>query len=218
MELGSTFSIEDEIVSATGVVDGAVVQVDTVFVEEEQPTMGHGDDTVTPVDLIVGVTVADGLVKAAGLLSLSTKGLIGMVPGVADVPALEGSGRGRVREVFTLDASVSAEGGGGVGVVGIAVALDRLGSGVTGFMLGLCTDTGGGKEKGLVAVAAGVTLDRIGDCGSIASTEGRGEKGGGGTLVTAVVLLGMALVGVVITDVLMGIEGMSFGNEEVKFE
>jgi len=67
-------------------------------------------------------------------------------------------------------------------------------------------------------VAAGVTLDRSGDCGSIASTEGRGEKGGGGTLVTAVVLLGMALVGVVITDVLMGIEGMSFGNEEVKFE
>lgn len=206
MELGSTFSIDDEIVSATGVVDGAVVHVDTVFVEDEHPTTGQGDDTVTPVDLIVGVTVADGLVKAAGLLNLSTKGFIGMVPGVAEVPALEGRGRGRVSE-FTFDVSVSAVGCGGVGGT-------TLGS--AGFMPGLCTDTGGGKEKGLLDVAP-VLLVRSGDCG-IASIDGRGEKGGGGTLVPAVVLLGLALVGVVITDVLMGIEGMSFGNEEVKFE
>jgi hypothetical protein len=123
------------------VVDGAVVHVDTVLVDAEQAKVGQGDDTVTPVDLIVGVTVADGLVKAAGLLSLSTSGLIGMVPGVAEVPAFDGNGRGRVSGV-TLDVSVSVGVGGGGG--GKMVVLTDTGSGPRGFTLGLCTDTGGG--------------------------------------------------------------------------
>ena len=74
---------------------GAIVQVDTVFVEVVVKTFDLTDvDAVKPVDLSVGVTVAEGLVKAAGLLSLSTSGLIGLEPMVAGVPALYGSGRG----------------------------------------------------------------------------------------------------------------------------
>ena len=68
-------------------VDGTTVQVETVLVE------GSVDDTedlteVTPVDLRVGVTVADGLVNAADFESLSTKGLMGTVAEVAAAPAL----------------------------------------------------------------------------------------------------------------------------------
>lgn len=111
VELGSTFSIDGVIVErvkGTGVVDGAVVHVDTVLVEAWL-IVGHGEETVTPVDLIVGVTVADGLVKAGGLLDLSTKGFIGIVPGAAEVPALDGRGSGRVGGV-TLEALESVGG------------------------------------------------------------------------------------------------------------
>lgn len=72
------------------------MQVDTVLVEVVVNTLDRTDvDAVNPVDFSVGVTVAEGLVKAAGLLNLSTKGLIGLVPIVAGVPALKGSGNGR---------------------------------------------------------------------------------------------------------------------------
>lgn len=56
------------------------------------------------------MTVADGLVKAGGLFDLSTKGFIGIVPGVAEVPALDGRGSGLVGGV-TLEASESGGGG-----------------------------------------------------------------------------------------------------------
>jgi hypothetical protein len=69
-------------------------QVDMVLVVE---TLAGGRTVVAtavlPVDLRVGVTVAEGLVKAVGLLSLSTSGLMGTVAEVAGVPTLLGSGR-----------------------------------------------------------------------------------------------------------------------------
>jgi hypothetical protein len=68
------------------------VQVDTVFVEVVVNTVGLTEDAVNPVDLRVGVTVAEGLVNAAGLLTSS--GLIGIVPDVAGVPTLLGNGKG----------------------------------------------------------------------------------------------------------------------------
>ena len=71
-----------------------MVEVDTVLVAEVVNTVGFVTEEVTPVDFNVGVTVADGFVKAAGLLSLSTRGLMGTVIGVADVPALLGKGSG----------------------------------------------------------------------------------------------------------------------------
>ena len=68
---------------------GAMVQVDTVLVDVVVKTFDLTDvEAVRPVDLSVGVTVAEGLVKAAGLLNLSTSGLIGFEPIVAGVPAL----------------------------------------------------------------------------------------------------------------------------------
>merc|ERR1711949_12239 len=65
-------------------VDGTIVDVDTVLVEVVVNTVGLVDEAVSPVDFSVGVTVAEGFVKAAGLLSLSTRGLMGTVPGVAE--------------------------------------------------------------------------------------------------------------------------------------
>lgn len=57
VELGSTFSIEcvivDRVNKGTGVVEGAVVHVDTVLVEADPQIVGQGEETVTPVDLIV---------------------------------------------------------------------------------------------------------------------------------------------------------------------
>ena len=70
--------------------------VDTVLVEVVVNTVGFTEDAVSPVDFSVGVTVAEGLVKAAGLLSLSTSGLMGKVTAETEVPALLGNGRGRV--------------------------------------------------------------------------------------------------------------------------
>ena len=67
---------------------GAMVHVDTVLVEVVVNTLDLTEvEAVRPVDLRVGVTVAEGLVKAAGLLSLSTRGLMGLVPMVAPWPA-----------------------------------------------------------------------------------------------------------------------------------
>ena len=57
-------------------------------------TVDLAEEEVTPVDLRVGVTVAEGFVNAAGLLILSTRGLMGTVIAVAEVPALLGRGRG----------------------------------------------------------------------------------------------------------------------------
>jgi hypothetical protein len=71
-----------------------MVQVETVLVEAVVDKLGRAVEVVVPVDLSVGVTVAEGFVKAAGLPSLSTKGLIGTVAEVAAVPALLGRGRG----------------------------------------------------------------------------------------------------------------------------
>ena len=66
------------------------------MVEVVVNTVGFTEDAVSPVDFSVGVTVAEGLVKAAGLLSLSTSGLMGKVTAETEVPALLGNGRGRV--------------------------------------------------------------------------------------------------------------------------
>ena len=71
-----------------------MVDVDTVLVEVVVNTVGLAEDAVKPVDFRVGVTVAEGFVKAAGLLILSTKGLMGIVTADADVPPLLGRGRG----------------------------------------------------------------------------------------------------------------------------
>lgn len=75
-----------------GMVAGAMVHVDTVLIDVVVNTIGL---TVVAADLRVGVTVAQGFVNAAGILSLSTKGLIGIVPDDADVPTFFGSGFGR---------------------------------------------------------------------------------------------------------------------------
>ena len=75
--------------------DGTMVAVETVLVDEVVKTVGLVEEAVIlSVDFNVGVTVAEGLVNAAGLLNLSTKGLMGTVIGVADVPALLGKGSG----------------------------------------------------------------------------------------------------------------------------
>ena len=75
--------------------DGTMVAVETVLVADVVNTVGLVEEAVIlSVDFRVGVTVAEGLVNAAGLLNLSTKGLMGTVIGVADVPALLGKGSG----------------------------------------------------------------------------------------------------------------------------
>ena len=71
-----------------------MVDVDTVLVEVVVNTVGFTEEAVKPVDFSVGVTVAEGFVKAAGLLILSTRGLMGIVTAEADVPALLGRGKG----------------------------------------------------------------------------------------------------------------------------
>ncbi len=68
--------------------------MDTVLVEAVVKTVDLAEEAVIPVDFSVGVTVAEGLVNAAGLLILSTRGLIGIVTADADVPTRLGSGRG----------------------------------------------------------------------------------------------------------------------------
>ena len=75
----------------------AIVQVDTVLVELVVNTLDlTKEEAVSPVDFRVGVTVAEGLVKAAGLLDLSTRGFMGLEPRMAGVPTpLLGKGRGR---------------------------------------------------------------------------------------------------------------------------
>ena len=75
-------------------VEGTIVDVDTVFVEAVVRTVDLAEEAVIPVDFKVGVTVAEGFVNAAGLLSLSTRGLMGIVTADADVPALLGRGKG----------------------------------------------------------------------------------------------------------------------------
>lgn len=57
-------------------------------------TVDLAEEAVIPVDFSVGVTVAEGFVNAAGLLNLSTRGLMGIVTADADVPARLGRGRG----------------------------------------------------------------------------------------------------------------------------
>jgi len=76
------------------------VHVDTVLVDDVVDNTGRTVEAVIPVDLRVGVTVAEGLVNAAGLPSLSTRGLMGTVAEVAAVPALLGSGRGLLVNCF----------------------------------------------------------------------------------------------------------------------
>jgi len=95
-----------------GLADDTIVQVDTVLVVAVVASvLGRTVvDAVKPVDLSVGVTVADGLVKAAGFPSLSISGLIGTVAEVAAVPALFGRGSGRLVSGFC-----DGEGGGGGG-------------------------------------------------------------------------------------------------------
>ena len=71
-----------------------MVEVETVLVAAVVNTVDLAEEEVTPVDFKVGVTVAEGFVNAAGLLSLSTRGLMGTVFIIADSPALLGRGRG----------------------------------------------------------------------------------------------------------------------------
>lgn len=85
--------------------------MDTVLVEEVVNTVGLVLEAVIPVDFRVGVTVADGLVNAAGLLILSTRGLMGTVMGVAEVPALLGRGRGREESSFEVLVTEAEAGG-----------------------------------------------------------------------------------------------------------
>ena len=96
VELASPFSTAGMIMCEGGLAEETMVQVETVLVEAVVDKLGRAVDVVVPVDFKVGVTVADGLVKAAGLPSLSTRGLIGTVQEVAAVPALLGRGRGRL--------------------------------------------------------------------------------------------------------------------------
>ena len=63
-------------------------------IEIDLTTDDSSPKIINEADLRVGVTVAEGFVKAAGLLILSTKGLMGIVTADADVPALLGRGRG----------------------------------------------------------------------------------------------------------------------------
>ena len=73
-----------------------MVDVEMVFVDPTVDSVGRAVEAVMPVDFRVGVTVAEGLVKAAGFPSLSTSGLMGTVAEMAAVPALLGSGNGRL--------------------------------------------------------------------------------------------------------------------------
>jgi hypothetical protein len=93
VELASPFSTF--VCKGCGCVESAIVHVDTVLVEVVVNTFGLTEEAVRQVDLRVGVTVAEGFVNAAGLLSLSARGLMGMVPDVAGVPTLLGRGKGR---------------------------------------------------------------------------------------------------------------------------
>ena len=136
--------------------------VDTVLVEVVVNTVGFTEEAVSPVDLSVGVTVAEGFVKAAGLLSLSTRGLMGKVTAETEVPALLGNGRGRVEESSVTLEFWTGEGknclvlglgdtaefcltGGYCGgtLPGVVLTGDREGRGIVGISLGklVCTDS-----------------------------------------------------------------------------
>ena len=158
MELASPFSTAFTRCWA----DGTIVLVDTVLVEVVVNTVGFTEEAVSPVDLRVGVTVAEGFVKAAGLLSLSTRGLMGKVTAETEVPALLGNGRGRVEGssvtlefwtgegknclVFGLgDTAEFCLTGGYCGgtLPGVVLTGDREGRGIVGISLGklVCTDS-----------------------------------------------------------------------------
>ena len=95
VELASPFSTAGRLL--TEVEDGVTADVMTVHVDTvlvvDTLTGRTVAATVLPVDFSVGVTVAEGWVKAVGLPSLSTSGVMGTVADVAGVPALLGSGR-----------------------------------------------------------------------------------------------------------------------------
>lgn len=158
--------------------EGTMVLVDTVLVEVVVNTVGLAEEAVRPVDFSVGVTVAEGLVKAAGLLSLSTSGLMGKVTAETDVPALLGSGRGRV------EGSSALEDWTGEGKNCLLAGLgDRLEFCLTG--LGLTGDIEG---RGIVGISLGRDLSREGvvctdsDSGAgpeLFSEEGDGEADSG---------------------------------------
>ena len=154
--------------------------VDTVLVEVVVNTVGLTEDAVRPVDLRVGVTVAEGLVKAAGLLSLSTSGLMGKVTAETEVPALLGSGRGRVE-----GSSGTLEDGTGEGKnCRLAGLGDRLEFCLTG--LGL---TGESEVRGIVGISLGREgvvcrdSDRVEATAELFS-EGDGEADSGLTVVS----------------------------------
>lgn len=99
VELASPFSTAGGRLLTAVLEDGVTadvmtVHVETVLVVETLAGRTVAATVLLPVDFRVGVTVADGLVNAVGLPSLSTRGLIGMVAQVAGVPALLGNGRG----------------------------------------------------------------------------------------------------------------------------
>lgn len=100
VELASPFSTQGIITCVGVLAEGAMVHVEIVLVEPTVERVDRAVEAVMPVDLRVGVTVADGFVNAAGLPSLSTRGLMGTVAEVAAVPALFGSGSGRPVNCF----------------------------------------------------------------------------------------------------------------------
>jgi hypothetical protein len=110
VELASPFSTDGITMCEGGLADETMVQVETVFVEAVVDKLGRAVDVVVPVDFRVGVTVAEGLVKAAGLPSLSTRGLMGTVADVAAVPALLGRGSGRLVNCLVENSSVGRVG------------------------------------------------------------------------------------------------------------
>jgi len=116
VELASPFSTAGRLLTVEdgdGVTaDVIIVQVDTVLVVDTLAGRTVAA-AVLPVDFKVGITVADGLVKAAGLPSLSTKGLMGTVAVVAGVPALLGRGRVTVDCLGMVEKSSTGRGGGG---------------------------------------------------------------------------------------------------------
>jgi len=114
VELASPFSTAGRLLTVEegdGVTADVIrVHVDTVLVVET--LVGRTvAAAVLPVDLRVGITVAEGLVKAAGLPSLSTKGLMGTVAVVAGVPALLGSGLVTVACLDRAEKSSTGRGG-----------------------------------------------------------------------------------------------------------
>ncbi len=114
VELASPFSTAGRLLTVEegeGVTAEVIrVHVDTVLVVET--LVGRTvAAAVLPVDFRVGITVAEGLVKAAGLPSLSTKGLMGTVAVVAGVPALLGSGRVTVACLDRAEKSSAGRGG-----------------------------------------------------------------------------------------------------------